>query len=165
MNWKTNGYYTHKYAYTYTIYLYIRIPVYLYTYTIYLIPYMHGPGPGPGPGPRPLRTKIRRNLDAKSTNSTKIEWKLERGHWMSISHIHICIYQYINISIDFLLIHISNCELNDGRGPHENSPSAWLLWIHVAFGQQYSGSWTCPSCRHGICSPTFAVCQPPSQPF
>ena len=44
-NWKTNGYYTHKYTYTYT-YTY----VYLYTYTLYLT-WARARAPGPGPGP------------------------------------------------------------------------------------------------------------------
>ena len=43
-NWKTNGYYTHKYTYTYT-YTY----VYLKTYTLCLT-WARARAPGPGPG-------------------------------------------------------------------------------------------------------------------
>ena len=39
---------------------------------------------------------------------------------------------HIHISMDFLLIRINNCELNDGWGPHENSPKMASTWSHVA---------------------------------
>ena len=103
----------------------IRIRMYRYMYMYIYVYSIHLPSSS-WPRAQDLRnfdeiwTKIGRNFRNVDEISTKFEGFPEYPH----IHVSTYIYIYIYIYMDFLRIHINNCELNDGRGPHENSPNS-----------------------------------------